>query len=267
MSISFNPVNMLNHATSMSSKTMEKIATGSSHPNASYGASDYANAQRMKVNINSVHQANQNTQNSNAMLATASGAINNTVQSLTSLKESLINAANGTNGASDITTIQNSINQTVSQINENANVEYNGQKLLTGGVSTSVAGPDGMAKTIDFGNMTSTGLGLTDSQGNSTLDLSSSTGIANAINTVDNALNSALDKATTIGAAQEGLDYQSANYTVSEENAIDSMSTLDDANMAEEITKMRSQDTQAQLALFANKMYNHNQANVLALLK
>ena len=66
------------------------------------------------------------------MMKTAEGAVSNTVDILKSIKQSLINAANDTNTGSDRETIQQTIEQSLAQINENANVQYNGMTLLDG---------------------------------------------------------------------------------------------------------------------------------------
>jgi len=249
-------LNQLNRAQSLQSQSIQRIATGSKHPSAAYGASDYAIAQKMQFNLGGIRQSAANTQTANSMLNVASGAVGNTINSLSSLKETLISAANGTNGKTDIAALQETVNQTLSQINTNAQVEYNGQKLLDGSQTVTVAGIDGYDN-VSLGDMSTTGLGLTDSQGNSTINLQeangSVTGLTQAIDTVDNALSAALDQATNIGAAQQGMDYQSANYTTMEENLQYSLSASDDADIAAESVNNASANTQSQMALFAVK--------------
>ena len=275
-SLGSSNLNNINSIRNSVNNSIQKIATGSKHPTAASGASEYAITQRMYSQLGAIEQSNANAQNANAMLNTASGAANNTVNALTTLRENLINAANGTNGDVDREALQKSVDQTVSQINENAGVTYNGKDLLNGSSSVTVAGVDGY-NTVNLGNLTSQALGLTDENGNSTLDLSTQEGIESALSTVENALNvasdessnidSALDEATTIGAQQQGLDYQSANYTTMAENLQDSISTLDDTDIAAEITKLKSSSTQEQVALYAQKMFMHNASNVLSLLQ
>ena len=103
----------LNRANAGISSSIKKISTGSNYPSASYGSSEYAISKRTNSNIGAYDQSIKNTQNSNAMLNTASSAINNTVESLTSLRENILNAMNGTNGSGDLGFIQKSIAQTV----------------------------------------------------------------------------------------------------------------------------------------------------------
>ena len=210
-------LNQLNRAQALQARSIERIATGSKHSSAAYGASEYAIARRMEYNLGGIRQSNTNTQNSNAMLNVAAGAVSNTVSSLSSLRETLINAANGTNQSSDLSALQQTVNQTLSQINTNAQATYNGQTLLDGSQTVTVAGIDGYDN-VSLGDMSTAGLGLTDSQGNSNINLTDQSSISSALTTVDNALNAALDQATNIGAAQQGMDYQSANYTTMEEN-------------------------------------------------
>ena len=249
-------LNQLNRAQSLQSQSIQRIATGSKRPSAAYGASDYAIARKMQYNIGGVSQSNANTQTANSMLNVAGGAVSNTISSLSSLKETLINAANGTNGKTDIAALQETVNQTLSQIDTNAQAEYNGQKLLDGSQTVTVAGIDGY-DSVSLGDMSAKGLGLTDAQGKSNINLqeanNSPEGLANAIDTVDAALNKALDQATNIGAAQQGMEYQSANYTTMEENLQNSLAVNDDADIAAESVNNASANVQSQMALFAVK--------------
>lgn len=245
-------LNHLNRAQSVQNASLQRIATGSKHPSAANGAAEYAISQRMQYNLGGIRQSNSNTQTANSMLNVASGAVSNTISSLSSLKETLINAANGTNGDFDRAALQESVNQTLSQINTNAQATYNGQTLLDGSQTVTVAGEDGY-ENVALGDMSTSGLGLTDSEGNSTINVTDTSSLSSAIDTVDAALNKALDQATTIGAAQQGMEYQSANYTTMEENLQSSLSTMDDADIAAEAVNNASAKTQSQAALWAVK--------------
>lgn len=245
-------LNTLNKVQSAQSSSVQKIANGSKYPSASYGPSDYAIIQRTYSNIGAVAQSNSNTQTANSMLSTAAGAVNETVNSLSSLRSTLLEAANGTNGNTDLAALQKSVEQTISSIDDNASVTYNGKKLLDGSQSITVAGADGY-NTVSLGNMTSQGLGLTDSEGKSTIDLTDASSISAALDKVDSALNAATDQATNIGAAQQGLTYQSSNYTTQEENLVATAETMDSADIAKESVNLASSNTQEQAALWAIK--------------
>ncbi|SHK49322.1 flagellin [Selenomonas ruminantium] len=251
-SVMNSSLNQLNRSHSLQNASLQRIATGSKRPSAANGASDYAIAQKMQYNLGGVRQSTANTQTANSMLNVASGAINNTVSSLSSLKETLINAANGTNGDYDRAALQETVNQTLSQINTNAQATYNGKTLLDGSQKVTVAGTDGY-ETVSLGDMSTKGLGLTDSQGKSLVDVTNPDSLASALDTVDSALNAALDQATAIGAKQQGLSYQADNYTTMEENLQASLSANDDADIAAESVTNASANTQSQMALWAVK--------------
>ncbi len=261
-----NNLSTLNSTQKAMNNSIQKIATGSRFSSAANGAAEYSILQRMYSNAGAISQSNANTQTASSMLKTASGATENIVSSLSSLREQLIQAANGTNGDTDLATLQNSVNQTISTIDNTANgATYNGKKLLDGSQSVTVAGADGY-ENVELGNMSSQGLGLTDSQGNSTIDLKDPSSLASALEKVDSALNAALDQATSLGAAQQGMEYQSANYTTQETSLYDSASTMGDTDIAAEVTKLKSASVQNQLALHAMNLQNHNRASVLSLL-
>ena len=280
-----NPgLNNLNRIQNSSQNSIQRIATGTRYSSPSQGASEYAISQRLSNNIRSTGQSIQNTQNVNAMLQTASGAANNTVQALATIRENLINAANDSNNASDRSALQNNINQMIRQIDDNSKVEYNGQRLLDGSRNITVAGITGY-ENVKVGSLTSRDLGLTDNEGNSTINLNDNESIQNALSKVttaletaegaadtinaaqeNNSFDAALDEVTTIGAQQQRLEYQAQNYMTMEENETDALSNLNDTDIAREITNLRSQETQEQLALYATKMYNQNRASVLNLL-
>lgn len=282
---SVNPgLNNLNRIHSANQNSIQRISTGVRYGSASAGASEYAISQRLSNNIRSTGQSIQNTQNVNAMLQTASGAANNTVQALSTIRENLINAANGTNNASDRSALQENINQMIRQIDDNANVQYNGQRLLDGTRNITVAGITGY-ENVQVGSLTSRDLGLTDDQGNSTINLSDNDSIQSALDRVGTALNAAqgtadtlqaaqennafdqaLDEVTTIGAQQQRLEFQAQNYMTQEENETNALSNLNDTDIAREITNLRNQQTQEQLAMYVTNMYNQNRASVLKLL-
>ena len=245
-------LNTLDRIRAAQSSSIQKIATGSKYPSAADGASDYAIIQRTYSNIGAVSQSNSNAQTSNSMLSTAAGAVNETVSSLSSLRSTLLNAANGTNGSTDLAALQKSVDQTISAVNDNASVTYNGKQLLNGSQSLTVAGADGYS-TVNLGNMTSQGLGLTDSEGKSTINLTDTSSLSSALEKVDSALNSALDQATSLGAAQQGLSYQSSNYTTQEEALYSTVSTQGDTDIAAESVNLASSNTQEKAALFAIK--------------
>lgn len=268
--------------------TAQKITTATNHPTAAQGASEYAIGARLASNIGATSQSVQNTQNFSAMLKTAEGATGNTIKALTTLKQHLINAANDTNGSLDRAALQKEINQIVAQIDSNAYVQYNGRNLLDGSHnSLALSGIDGL-EGFKVGDLRTQILGLTDKDGNVTIDVSTVDAANASLKIVDSAstktgeildslhfmqdyvmdgftFDKALDEATTQGAQLQRLEYQQANYTTMEENQLAAQANSD-ADIAKQVAELKSRQTQEQLALFAVNVFNHNRANVLDLL-
>ena len=138
-----NTLNELNKNEKAKSKDLKKLASGLKIGSAADDASGYAISERMAVQIRGLDQDSQNTQNSQALMKTASGALDSTMDILKTLKEKAINAANDTNTDADRATIQKEVTQAVQQIDENANVTYNGKTLLDGSKNSEVTGPNG----------------------------------------------------------------------------------------------------------------------------
>ena len=127
-----NTLNTLNKNQSALSTSLKQVSSGMKINGAVDDASGYAISERMRVQIRSLDQDNQNTQNGNSMMKVAEGAVSSTVDILKTLKEKVINAANDTNTDDDRLTIQKELNQSVDQINDNANITFNGKYLVDG---------------------------------------------------------------------------------------------------------------------------------------
>lgn len=131
-------LNTLNKNSSALSKSLQKVSSGMKINGAADDASGYAISERMRVQIRGLDQANQNTQNGTSMMKVAEGAVSSTVDILKTLKEKVINAANDSNTDDDRATIQKELDQSIDQINDNANVTYNGKYLVDGSKNSKV---------------------------------------------------------------------------------------------------------------------------------
>ena len=285
-------VSMYNSINSATQKTVDKISSGSNHPTASTGASEYAIAARLASNIGASSQSIRNTQNISSAIKISEGATINTIDALKTIKEHLVNAANDSNASLDRQAIQKNINQIIAQIDANAYVQYNGMNMLDGSRNGMVlAGIDGY-ENFQAGDLRSTTLGLTDSQGNVKIDVSTAEAAASSLKIVDQATTTvgdildsmhilgdyvvdgftfetfdlALDEATTQGAQLQRFEFQAANYTTMEENQMNFASTIGDADIAAQVVQLRSQQVQEQFALFGMKMFNQNRASISQLL-
>ena len=113
-------------------KDLKKVASGMKINGAADDASGYSISERMRTQLRGLTQDNANAQNASSLLKTADGAISSTVDLLKTMKEKAINAANDTNTDNDRATIQKEIDQSIDQLEDNANVTFNNKTLFDG---------------------------------------------------------------------------------------------------------------------------------------
>lgn len=142
-----NTLNVMNSNTSSLNSAMKKVSSGMKINGAKDDASGYQISERMRVQIRSLDQANQNTQNGSSLLKTAEGAVSSTVEILKTLKEKVLNAANGTNTENDLAAIQDELDQSIDQINDNASVTFNDKYLVDGSMNKSITNATSSAYT------------------------------------------------------------------------------------------------------------------------
>ena len=136
-----NTLNQLNRNEKAASKNLKKLASGMKINGADDDASGLSISEKMDVRLRSLEQDNQNVQNGSSMLKVAEGAMASTVDILKTMKEKVINAANDTNSDADRAIIQKEIDQMIDQIDDNANVSYNGKLMVDGSMNDFVKDP------------------------------------------------------------------------------------------------------------------------------
>ena len=155
-------LNTLNKNTKALSKSLQKVSSGMKINSAADDASGYAISERMRVQIRSLDQANSNAQNGGSMMKVAEGAVSSTVEILKTLKEKAVNAANDTNTDADRQTIQKELDQSIDQINDNANVTFNGQYLVDGSKNSATKATCTALTNQSLGLKTTSSTALTD---------------------------------------------------------------------------------------------------------
>ncbi len=147
-----NTLNTLNKNQSALSQSLQKVSSGMKINSAGDDASGMAISERMRVQVRSLDQDDKNTKNGTALLRTAEGAVQSTVEVLKTLKEKAINAANDTNTDEDRRLIQKEVDKLIDQIDENALTTYNGKYLIDGSRNGFVGGPGGQGTFTCFTN-------------------------------------------------------------------------------------------------------------------
>ena len=148
-----NTLNTLNANESALSKSLQKVSSGMKINSAGDDASGMAISERMRVQVRSLDQDDNNTKNGSALLRTAEGAVQSTIEILKTLKEKAINAANDTNTDEDRAVIQKEVDHLIDQIDENALTTYNGKYLIDGSRNGLVVGEGGGGTRSTYSNM------------------------------------------------------------------------------------------------------------------
>ena len=148
-----NTLNTLNKNQSELSKSLQKVSSGMKINSAGDDASGMAISERMRVQVRALDQDDMNTNNGSALLRTAEGAVQSTIEVLKTLKDKAINAANDTNTDEDRALIQKEVDRLIDQIDENALTTYNGKYLIDGSRNGLVVGETGLGTQTSFTNM------------------------------------------------------------------------------------------------------------------
>jgi flagellin len=254
----------LNNSSDAVSTAMQRLSSGLRINSAADDAAGYAISQGLTSQVNGLQQASQNVSDATSMVQTADSALNNVQSMLQRVSELAVQYQNGDLSGSDQTDIQDEVNQLTQEINrQQGSVQFNGINLLDGsagtagtGVTFQVGSAAGDTLTVSFANIEgSTGLGTTGfdwtqaATGGTVFNL----GQANAVSLISGAINNTSSLAATLGAVQNRLQYTSNAISATQENMSSSLSSIQDVNMATEMTTLTQQQVlqQAGTAMLA----------------
>ena len=115
------------------STAMQRLSTGLKINSAADNAAGYSISQRMTAQINGNTQAASNANDAISMTQTAQGDLSSITANLQQIRTLAVQAANGSNSASDRTALNNQAQQLISEITRVAsNSSFNGLNLLDG---------------------------------------------------------------------------------------------------------------------------------------
>ena len=252
------------------SHTMYQVSSGQRINSAADGPSDLAISEKMRGLISSNNQASRNVQAGTNMIKTAEGALSNIVDLLNTVRERVVNAANDTNTSTERNLIHNEITALLEQIDDNADVTYNGMKLLDGKWSSSgtalnfqVGGQPDLKIDFHISAMSSSGLGLVASA----LNIKTTSAANQVLGRIDSAINSVLEQRTQLGSIEARLGFTLDNLATENENLTASESAIRDLDMAKGMTDFMKWNVQTQAAQFMLAQAGQNAYSVLNLLQ
>jgi flagellin len=253
----------LNNSSMAVSTAMQRLSSGLRINSAADDAAGYAIAQGLTSQVNGLQQAGRNVSDAASMVQTADSALNNVQSMLQRVSELAVQYQNGDLSSTDKTDIQDEVNQLTQEIDrQKGSVQFNGINLLdgsagSGGAVTFQVGPaSNDTLTVSFQNIESssnlgiTGFTWTNATGGGTVfDLSQSGAVSN----ITAAINNISSLAATLGAVQNRLQYTATAISTTQENMSSSLSSIQDVNMASEMTTLTQQQVlqQAGTAMLA----------------
>jgi flagellin len=196
----------------------------------------------LQSQIRSYNQAIRNASDGISLVQTAEGALNETSNLLTRLRELAMQSASDGIGDTERGYVQDETDALVAELERIAQAtEYNGTTLLSGAATLSfqvgirdVAAND----RIDVTTIEATAAAL----GVDALDLSTNTGAQAALTTLDNALADVSAARATFGAMGNRLNSVVSTIQTASENLAAANSRIRDVDVAEETSRMsRSQ--------------------------
>ena len=233
-------------ATSSLNQAIERMTTGYKINHAKDNAAGYSIARNWETQLGSLDVAADNAATGADMLTTLEDTYSLLTSHLQRVRDLTEQAANGTYGQSSLEAIQAEINSRLSEIDRiAANCEFNGIHLMDASVTSDInlqIGINGDAnsqialdKSLFEKADTQTLLGGTIADiAESCAGLKTGTTAASMLEKLDDAIKTVSDRVTTLGASQNRIESAIEAISVQSENITSSLSTIKDADVAEE---------------------------------
>ena len=227
--------------------SLERIATGIRLQRSGDDIGAMAVSESLRGDVRSLRQGAKNLNDGISLVQTADGALNEQTSILIRLREITSQSATGTIGDTERATVQLEFSALRAEFDRIANsTEFNGQKLLDGtlaasssnstvlqlGVDSSDSNRFDLNQKINLTAITSSALGF------STDSIATDTGALTAMANLSTAIEKLSAIRGRVGAVQETLDYSKAAMAAHVENLTGAISTMRDADFAEEFASM-----------------------------
>lgn len=131
--------NNLNKSQGVLGSAIERLSSGLRINSAKDDAAGQAIANRFTSNINGLTQASRNSNDGISVAQTTEGALDEINDNLQRIRELTVQAKNGTNSNSDISSIQNEVTERFAEINRiSEQTQFNGVKVLNGDTKMTI---------------------------------------------------------------------------------------------------------------------------------
>ncbi len=231
----------LNSATTKMNTAMERMSSGYRINRAKDDAAGFAVSATLNKNISGAAIAKNNVAMGNDLLATAEGSLGVIQANLERIRDLTEQAANGTYSQEDLKGIATEVTARLEQIKHQAeHTNFNGKDLLDGsqsaGIDLQVGSEANNTLTLDGSIFADVRTASYTALSGLAADIQSgvTATISGDLATIDSAITNVIERTTKIGAASNRLDALSEGLNVQKTNMTSALSTVKDADIAEE---------------------------------
>lgn len=263
---SLNAQRNLVNSTAQLGRSMERLSSGLRITRASDDAAGLAISERFRADIRSLSQAGRNANDGISLLQVAEGALNESSGILIRMRELAIQAANGTLGSAERTTLDSEFQALLGEIDRVAAVtEFNGVTMLDGSAPTVTfqVGANNTANdqiSITGVDASGTGLSLTG-------DITTVVNAQAAITVVDGAIDTLSGLRAGFGTAQNRLESTVRSIAVAVENTSAAESRIRDVDVASETAQLTKFQVLQQAGVAVLAQANASSSIALSLLQ
>ncbi len=263
---SINAQRNLVNTTDRLAKSLQRLSSGLRITRASDDAAGLAISENFRAEVRSLGQAQRNANDAISLLQIAEGALNETSGILIRMRELAVQAANGTLGSAERTTINTEFQDLSSEITRIANVtQFNGRLLLNGNssitfqIGTENTGSDRIS--VSSVNATASAVGVT-----STTVVTSASAAQSALTTLDSAISQVASLRANFGTVQNRLESTIRSLAIAIENTAAAESRIRDVDFASETAELTRNQVLQQAGVSVLSQANVSTQSALALL-
>lgn len=264
---SINAQRNLVNTTMRLSKSLQRLSSGLRITRAADDAAGLAISESFRAEVRSLSQAQRNSNDAISMLQIAEGALNETSGLLVRMRELAIQAANGTLGSAERSTIDSEFSDLASEITRIASVtQFNGALLLSGGSSiTFQIGTQNSSSdriTVSAVNATASAVGI-----GAAVSLITAAGAQSALSAIDSAISSVASLRAGFGTVQNRLESTIRSLAVAIENTAAAESRIRDVDFASETAELTRNQVLQQAGISVLGQANVSTQSALSLLQ
>ncbi|MGD0400612.1 MAG: flagellin [Syntrophobacteraceae bacterium] len=266
--------NTLSTTNAAVSTSLTKLSTGLSINSAADDPAGYAIANGFKAKVASMQVAAQNANQATSMLQTADGAYSQVNDILVQMKSLATEASSGQESPSNLSSLNGEFSDLQNEIDQIAgSTQYGSINLIDGnatasaGVTFQIGATNGAGNymVVQFSGATTACLGVSGTSNHVSIDSLASAQAA--MTALDSALTSVNAFMGTVGGMQNQLQYSINNITTTIQNYTSSESTIEDVDMASEVSNLTKNQILQQSAMAMLAQANAEPQNVLKLLQ